>query len=129
MHQPPTHNPAPQLDLGLTPAGDLQRSLAILMRTRDTTRPATNTAQTRQRNAHRAAYAAGALQHHAQVSTATTTAGTATEAGAGQAKDTIEQALVELLTDIHHLCDTCDLELATLLQAAALIHTHETRPR
>ncbi|WP_432515294.1 hypothetical protein [Kineococcus sp. SYSU DK001] len=73
-------------------------------------------ARARHTNAHRAGYAAAALQHHARLSSSHA--------------DTLETALTELLTDIHHLCDTCDLDtdLATLFKAAALIHTRETQP-
>ena len=75
--------------------------------------PATRTARTRQTNAHRATYAAEALHHHGQISHS-------------NAND-IQQALVELLTDLHHLCDTCDLDPAPLVEAAALIYARETQ--
>jgi hypothetical protein len=39
----------------------------------------------------------------------------------------MQQALVELLTDLHHVCDACDLDLAPLFEAAGLIHTRETQ--
>ena len=104
----------------------LQQTLTVLMHTRDEARP-TSTAHTRQANAQRAAYAAQALHHHARAS-ARAGAGAGAD-GVEDAKDNIEEALIELLTDLHHLCDTCDLELATLLQAAALIHANETRSR
>lgn len=108
------------VDGGARPAGAPGRS-AVLRRLHhprdpgDVGDPATRAAQARQTNAHRAAYAAEALHHHGQAS--------------HSRADDIEAALVELLTDLHHLCDTCDLELTTLLQAAALIHADETRPR
>lgn len=75
--------------------------------------PATRDAQARQTNAHRATYAAEALHHH-------------TRASRSHAQG-MQQALVELLTDLHHLCDTCDLDLAPLYEAATLIHTRETQ--
>ncbi|NAZ77967.1 hypothetical protein GTQ99_21520, partial [Kineococcus sp. T13] len=108
------------------PKQGLQQTLTVLMHARDGAHP-TSTAHTRQANAQRAAHAAQALHHHARAS-ARATAGVGTE-GAQDARDNIEEALIELLTDLHHLCDTCDLELTTLLQAAALIHANETRPR
>jgi hypothetical protein len=74
---------------------------------------ATRAARTRQTNAHRATYAAEALHRHGQISHSNA--------------DDMQQALVELLTDLHHLCDTCDLDLAPLYQAATLIHTRETQ--
>ncbi|GAA0313559.1 hypothetical protein [Kineococcus aurantiacus] len=73
----------------------------------------TSPAHTRQRNAHRAAHAAQALQLHGRVS--------------HSHAEGMQQALIELLTDIHHLCDTCDLDPAPLYEAAALIHAQETR--
>ena len=106
------------------PKQGLQQTLTVLMHTRDEAHP-TSTAHTRQANAQRAAYAAQALHLHAQASAR---AGAGAD-GAQDPKDNIEEALIELLTDLHHLCDTCDLELTTLLQAAALIHANETRPR
>ncbi|MBB2903582.1 hypothetical protein FHR75_004425 [Kineococcus radiotolerans] len=75
--------------------------------------PATRDAQARQTNAHRATHAAEALHRHGQVSHSDA--------------DDMQQALVELLTDLHHLCDTCDLDLTPLYQAATLIHTRETQ--
>ena len=82
--------------------------------TGDTTQhPATRHARARQTNAHRATYAAEALHRHGQISHSNT--------------DDIQQALVELLTDLHHLCDTCDLDLTPLFEAATLIHTRETQ--
>ena len=75
--------------------------------------PATHAARTRQTNAHRATYAAEALHRHGQASHSDA--------------DDMQSALVELLTDLHHLCDTCDLDLAPLIEAAGLIHTRETQ--
>lgn len=72
-------------------------------------------AHTRQLNAHRAANAAQALQLHTHISGSTTKA------------DNVEEALIELLIDLHHLCDTCDLDLAPLLHTASLVHASETR--
>ncbi|MFD0481402.1 hypothetical protein ACFQ46_02250 [Kineococcus sp. GCM10028916] len=74
---------------------------------------ATRAARTRQTNAHRATYAAEALHRHGQISHSDA--------------DDMQQALVELLTDLHHLCDACDLDLAPLYEAAGLIHTRETQ--
>jgi hypothetical protein len=74
---------------------------------------ATRAARTRQTNAHRATYAAEALHRHGQISHSDA--------------DDMQQALVELLADLHHLCDACDLDLAPLFEAAGLIHTRETR--
>jgi hypothetical protein len=74
---------------------------------------ATRAAQARQTNAHRATYAAEALHRHGQISHSDA--------------DDMQSALVELLTDLHHLCDTCDLDLAPLFEAAGLIHTRETQ--
>ena len=79
----------------------------------DTEHPATRHAQARQSNAHRATYAAEALHRHGQISHSDA--------------DDMHQALVELLTDLHHLCDACDLDLAPLFEAAGLIHTRETQ--
>ena len=59
---------------------------------------ATRAARARQTNAQRAAYAAQALHQHTHASGSTT--------------DDMQQALIELLTDLHHLCHTCDLDLA-----------------
>ena len=75
--------------------------------------PATRTARTRQTNAHRATYAAEALHRHGQISHSDA--------------DDMQQALVELLTDLHHLCDACDLDLTPLFEAATLVHTRETQ--
>ncbi|WP_380161944.1 hypothetical protein [Kineococcus sp. R86509] len=74
---------------------------------------ATRAARTRQTNAHRATYAAEVLHRHGQISHSDA--------------DDMQQALVELLTDLHHLCDACDLDLAPLFEAAGLIHTRETQ--
>ncbi|WP_432523232.1 hypothetical protein [Kineococcus sp. SYSU DK006] len=109
---------------GPTSKQSLQQTLTVLMHGREEAHP-TSTAHTRRANAQRAAYAAQALHHHAQASAR---AGASADGG-GDARDNIEEALIELLTDLHHLCDTCDLELATLLQAAALIHANETGAR
>ena len=79
----------------------------------DTEHPATRAAQARQTNAHRATYAAEALHRHGQISHSNA--------------DDMQQALVELLTDLHHLCDTCDLDLTPLFEAATLVHTRETQ--
>ncbi|WP_432563749.1 hypothetical protein [Kineococcus sp. SYSU DK003] len=79
----------------------------------DSEDPATRAARARHTNAQRATYAAEALQVHSRVSRSHT--------------DDMQQALVELLTDLHHLCNACDLELTTLLQAAAIIHANETQ--
>ena len=73
---------------------------------------ATRAARARQRNAHRATYAAAALHRHGQVSRSDA--------------DSLQQALVELLTDLHHLCDSCDVDLAPVYQAAVLVHARET---
>lgn len=75
--------------------------------------PATRAARTRHNNAQRAGYAAQALQHH-------------TRASASHAED-MQQALIELLTDIHHLCHTCDLDLAPLLHTADLVYAAEVQ--
>jgi hypothetical protein len=75
--------------------------------------PATRAARTRHNNAQRAGYAAQALHHH-------------TRASASDAED-VQQALIELLTDIHHLCNTCDLDLAPLLHTADLIYAAEVQ--
>ena len=79
----------------------------------DTEHPATRDARTRQTNTHRATYAAEALHRHGQISRSDA--------------DDMQQALVELLTDLHHLCDACDLDLAPLFEAAGLIHIRETQ--
>jgi hypothetical protein len=79
----------------------------------DAEHPATRAARARRTNAHRATYAAEALHRHGQVSHSDA--------------DDMQQALVELLTDLHHLCDTCDLDLTPLYEAATLIHTRETQ--
>ena len=57
----------------------------------------------------------------------TASALTATTRGSAHPTDTLEQALIELLTDLHHLCDTCDLDLTSLLTTAHLIHTREAQ--
>ncbi|WP_328296161.1 hypothetical protein OG218_26280 [Kineococcus sp. NBC_00420] len=79
----------------------------------DTEHLATRAAMARQTNAHRATYAAEALHRHGQISHSDA--------------DDMQQALVELLSDLHHLCDACDLDLAPLFEAAGLIHTRETQ--
>ena len=121
MTQSPTHQPAsadhpgagdssPRSDV--TALGDAGRDAASGV-AGDVEDSVTRAAQARQTNAHRATYAAEALHQHARVSRS-------------HARG-MQQALVELLTDLHHLCDTCDLDLAPLYQAATLIHTRETR--
>ncbi|WP_432562995.1 hypothetical protein [Kineococcus sp. SYSU DK003] len=73
---------------------------------------ATRAARARQINAHRATYAAAAVHRHGQVSRSDA--------------DGLPEALVELLADLHHLCDSCDIDLAPLYQAAVLVHARET---
>ncbi|MBB2903275.1 hypothetical protein FHR75_004117 [Kineococcus radiotolerans] len=108
MTQTPTHQPASASD---SAGADVVTSITALPR--DDEDPATRAARARQSNAQRAAYAAQALQLHTHVSSSTT--------------DDMQQALIELLTDLHHLCHTCDLDLAPLLQTAHLIYATETR--
>lgn len=119
MTQIPTHEPA---DAGhVAGPGDARAGFEITPSTGagrggaggDVEAPAPRAAQARQTNAHRATYAAEALHRHGQVSHSDA--------------DDMQRALVELLTDLHHLCDTCDLELAPLYEAATLIHTRETQ--
>jgi hypothetical protein len=102
----PSHQPASADDLGT-------RASRGVSGFDDTEHPATRDARTRQTNAHRATYAAEALHRHGQISHSDA--------------DDMQQALVELLTDLHHLCDACDLDLTPLFEAAGLIHTRETQ--
>ncbi|ABS04086.1 hypothetical protein [Kineococcus radiotolerans] len=108
MTETPTHQPA---SASSSAGADAVTSITALPR--DDEDPATRAARARQSNAQRAAYAAQALQLHTHVSSSTT--------------DDMQQALIELLTDLHHLCHTCDLDLAPLLQTAHLIYATETQ--
>lgn len=110
MTQTPTHQPASASSSSSAGASaDVTASITALPH--DSEDPATRAAQARQTNAQRAAYAAQALHHH-------------TRATGSHAED-MQQALVELLSDLHHLCHTCDLELAPLFQAATLVYDRE----
>ena len=110
MTETPTHQPA---SASSSAGADADAVTSITALPRDDEDPATRAARARQSNAQRAAYAAQALQLHTHVSSSTT--------------DDMQQALIELLTDLHHLCHTCDLDLAPLLQTAHLIYATETR--
>ena len=114
MTQTPTHQPA-SASSSATVEAHAVTSINVLPHHGEDNDddPATRAARTRQTNAHRATYAAEALHRHGQVSHSDA--------------DDMQRALVELLSDLHHLCDTCDLDLTPLFEAAALIHARETQ--
>ncbi|ABS03720.1 hypothetical protein [Kineococcus radiotolerans] len=115
MTQTPTHQPASADTSASTRAGTNAHAsasvTALSSAAPDGEDPATRAARARHTNAHRAAYAAQALHHH-------------TRASGSHAED-MQQALIELLSDLHHLCHTCDLDLAPLYQAATLVYDRE----
>ena len=112
MTQTPTHQPASASSSSSSAGASADVTASITALPHDSEDPATRAAQARQTNAQRAAYAAQALQLHTHVS--------------GSHAEDMQQALIELLTDLHHLCHTCDLDLTPLLQAAALVYATET---
>ncbi|ABS05975.1 hypothetical protein [Kineococcus radiotolerans] len=111
MTQTPTHQRASADTSADTSAHVSAGVTALSGATPEDEDPATRAARARHTNTQRAAYAAQALQHH-------------TRASHSHAED-LQQALVELLTDLHHLCHTCDLDLAPLYQAATLVYDRE----
>ena len=121
MTHTPTHEPASADHAADTSEMSSSSRVTTLSNTRHDDEdhvgkdPATRTAHARQINAQRAAHAAQALHLHTHVS------------GGHAATDNVEQALIELLTDLHHLCHTCDLELTPLLHTAALIYASEAQ--